>query len=305
MLKLTRWLPIALLFFPVRGFSVPYDRLVPIDRVGPTQMEIGNAHVGFSIEKIRQKAEDLRKADPSLSDVEALLRATESRSLPAIIDDSGRVRISDGHHWASAVNMLASQYPELAGRFKITAHIVADFRGKSPEKCVRYMFEHNIGYFTRAVREKFRSEATTRNGRIDYPDKALVQMYRYLPVRLSDLKNNPGRSAFGLALEGMGIVPENMLEDYIEFYMAEEFSDDLIKAGIDLSRFSDYRTVEPQLIREVQSVILTSPRMVEYLLSHLRPGTNPGDPYREILSALSQFRTACEGLDDLGKTRHR
>jgi hypothetical protein len=288
-ITLSGFLTLVFLCGPARGETPPYELDAPIARIAPTQMEIGKAHVGFSIEKVHKRAlaRELKSGEKSDTN---LLEAILSRPLPGVIDPDGRIRIRDGHHWASAVTEIAKQRPDLAGRINVRVQVEADFSGKSWAECARYMHRNNIGYFTKETREKYGPLETL-------PDDKLVELYtRYLPKELGDLKNSPGRSAAGMALERMGIEPELGLEDYIEFFLAEDFEADLRRTDVDLSRFERFETVDERIIGRVEALMATKPKVILYLLSRTRPDVDHAKAQAMILEKINLYRTRELGI---------
>jgi hypothetical protein len=116
-------------------------------------------------------------------------------------------------------------------------------------------------------------------------------MYRkHLPDSLAKLKDNPGRSVIGLAIEKMGIAPEEHFKDYIEFYMAEKFAPVFKAHGIDFAELTDPASITPEIIARAQEILVSDLGVLTYLMHELRPGLSAQLAGRGALIHLNRFR---------------
>ena len=250
--------------------------MIPVTDAFPTQMEIGKAHVEFSKKKILSRNPNLALSVPT-------------RALPGVIRPDGKIDITDGHHWASAAQALAAEHPELAGQIKFRVEISADFTGRSWDDYARYLHDHGIGYFTPEVRALY--EVMGLDGKKRIPAEKLAEMYRlYLPKTLGGLKNNPGRSVVGLALEKMEISAEHDLVDYIEFYVVEDYKAEFKRLGVDFDGLQDPALITETVEVKAMRIFATDSKMIAYVLERYRPGMDPGPARKHVLDAINHYR---------------
>ncbi len=216
-----------------------------IKDIRPTQMEIGTAHVTYSVGKVRE-------------------RGHLSRALPGVIGPDGDYYISDGHHWASAAQAM--------GFKSLRIEVRADFSGKGWEEFAKYLHEHGVGYFTPEVRNRF----------------GLTELYRtQLPKSLSEMRDNPGRSIVGIALEELPLVAEEALRDYIEFSLAEEFEANFRKQGVDFEK-----PITDEAIEKAKRVIATDEDILAYLGKNLRPDLDQKKAAEATFGPINRYRSA-------------
>jgi hypothetical protein len=255
------------------------ERLVPIADVRPTQMEVGMAHVEYSRAKIYK--------NPNL------VESVASRVLPAWIGPDNKVYITDGHHWASGSQRVLNEHPSLAGDLKIRVQLEADYSQKTWENFYVDLYKAGKGYFSPQVRSRF--VETDGGGKQTISSPNIVKMYsEFLPKNLNELRNNPWRSVFGMALEEIGFDPNFDFIDYIEFYLAEEFAEhmrtvDNIFRAIDLGE-----QVTETHVEKIELEIAKNPPILDFILNHLRPEAEPIALRNKVFAAVNKFRAKVE-----------
>lgn len=247
---------------------------MPMNKIGPTQTDIGIAHVSFSEKKVQKSATDL-------------LEAMKTRVLPCVIGPDGRAYITDGHHWASACARLEKKHPEILGQAQLRLNVLADYQGKSWKDFYLYLYDHGIGYFNKEIRAQY--ETVDENGRVYIAREKIPEMYQNLPPELLLLKNNPYRSLIGIALEEMGIVAEHSLVDYIEFYVAEEFESQIKDLGIQAKDLEE--RVSRSHLKKMKDFIGKDASLQLYLMAHLRPDLTPASCMEHLENRINDYRS--------------
>lgn len=251
------------------------ERLVSVHDVRPTQMEVGKAHVEYSRVKIYK--------NPNL------IESMASRALPAWIGPDKKIYITDGHHWASGSQLVYDENPKLANELKLRVQIEADFSQKTWEEFYIALFNSGKGYFTPEVRHRYLSQDSS--GKLFGTPENIVAMYQnHLPKSLPELQNNPWRSVFGMALEEIGFDPNFDFIDYIEFYIAEEFTEHMRTVSAIFADVDSGGKVTDKHVELTEEEIAKNPPILDFILHHLRPEADPSQLREKIYSVVNTFR---------------
>lgn len=174
--------------------------------------------------------------------------------------------------------------------------VSADFRGKSWAEFATHLHENGIGYFTPEVRAQIDKQAGSG------PERLAALYKEHLPRSLKDLKDNPGRSLIGIALEGLNNIVDLNLVDYVEFELARKMAPTFLRLGIHLESLTDPTKITSALIEPVRNAIAQDPEILGFLLSRTRPGVDPELCRTRILAGINTYRAETLGLEAVLRT---
>ena len=253
--------------------------LFPLSHIRPTQMEIGLGYVASRLSQITKRDANLRKA-------------IQSRILPAAIGPNGLAYITDGHHWALASQILARA--QGLDSCEVSIEVMGDFIQQTQLDCIRFLYANNEGYFTKSLRSAI-AWKDPRN-RIPLTDETLLALYRNVPEKLEEMKDNPLRSLTGYAFDQLGIFPEDLLTDYVEFYLIEKMEQEFSESGIPLDRVLGIHEPENEWITTTKNLFVGRPDLVDYLTSFAKPHLDANAVTKSIWDCVSRYRTQTLGL---------
>jgi hypothetical protein len=251
---------ILLLVVSATTASADHPRMrVAVSEIGPTQEAVGKAIVAAQVSR------ELDEKPAHLSEQQylrfAVKQSYEAKTWTGLVDPNGRVRILDGHHRASA----AAELSKRAGvPFMVNVRIVQDYRGWSMADYARHLiFTLGKGSFSRTTERRFPLAAKAKSS----PTQLIGRVSQF-PQRISQLKDNPLRSAVGMALYRVAGFDDDSFVDYFEFKLGRKIEHRLGKSL--LSQINALETQE-KVIRAATKQLL-SPSLVSYLGSLIRPG---------------------------------
>ena len=190
--------------------------LVKPDKFRPTQEYVGKALVEQLVDEWRQDAAS-RKQTLKKYAKDVLVPEFAKLKIPTVLDPSGKIRNTDGHHRISA---LIEVEKETGVEIPIGTKVVADYTGKSEKKFAKSFIKRWGGdQFSPAVK-----------------DESAVKQMASLPKTFTGLRNDPMRSVVGEAFRLNGLEGVKF-EDFVEFKLARQLEKrgligDLREAGV-------------------------------------------------------------------------
>ena len=170
----------------------------------PTQMEVGKAAAQRLVDGWKKEA---RHKGLSFKEYarRVLVPRFESEDLPVVIDPSGWVRNTDGHHRITALREVLKETGVI---IPVGTRILCDYRGQSEQQFAEHFVKTlKKGQFTSAMK-----------------GLSAVEKMRGLPATYEQLRDNPLRSALGEAFERTKLDKVDF-KDYVEFKLGERLMD--------------------------------------------------------------------------------
>jgi hypothetical protein len=273
------------------GVPGPVYAEMPWSSLRPTQMEIGAAYA------------DLKTSDQALLAQPIGIREKAlAKTVPVVLGPDGKAYVLDRHHWATAVHQVALRERESAKKadqVKLRVEVVADFSrpGSTWETFAEHLFAHQVGYFTPAVRRKFKLVISSDGKWSEIPLADKVRLYRdHLPRDFNGLGDNPLRSVVGVAIKELQFKASKQLINYAQFYLAE-----LLAPRLRREQFVTERGISRVAIERVKRLIVTDGEVRARLWRMIRPGAEAVATRRSMLQQMNLHRRAI-GLRNLRET---
>lgn len=237
-------------------------RLINIQKLLPTQMEVGKSLVKEKAKKYSREADKVGRS------LEEFMFSNGKASIPVVISPKGEFFVTDSHHTISALLLL-----EPNSKMNLRVEVIKDYTRNRPDGALwsyKQFIENLVG--------KKKGQLAKGQFTEDLWKARAIEKFNNLPRSFDEMGDNPMRSMIGLALRSYG-VKGGVFADYFQFIL----SPILVREGYVLPINLKYSKKQ---VDELAEFILNNEKALSYLYSNYRSENKKEEAYSMLDKAI-------------------